>query len=153
MRERVLKYLSYGLGAFLLVRQRRMDAESPAERPSRPRPVQPAPERPVQPGEERVAEVRDAKAAVPKSTKPLDLVKQTWNGFSDDDCTTMGAAIAYASVFSLAPLLLTVVSVAGLIFGRQAVQNNIYQQVQGLIGSGAADQVKTMLANQSQNHS
>jgi membrane protein len=66
---------------------------------------------------------------------------------------TLGAAVAYYTVFSLAPLLLTIVSLAGLVFGRQAVQNQIAGQIQGLIGSGAAEQVQSMLAHQAQNRS
>jgi membrane protein len=66
---------------------------------------------------------------------------------------TLGAAMAYSAVFSLAPLLLTIVSLAGLVFGRDAIQNQIAGQVQGLIGQGAAEQVQTMLANQAKNQS
>src|SRR3954453_21042466 len=96
----------------------------------------------------------NAPVKTPKSpNNPLELAKNTWNGFSDDDCMTLGAAMAYYTVFSLAPLLLTVVSLAGLVFGREAVQNQIAGQIQGLIGSGAAQQVQSMLAHQSQNQS
>src|SRR5690348_7438187 len=73
------------------------------------------------------------------ATNPLQLAKNTWNAFSADDCMTLGAAMAYYTVFSLAPLLLTVISIAGLVFGRQAVQNQIAGQISGLIGSGAAE--------------
>jgi len=94
----------------------------------------------------------DKRAAAP-STSPLSLVKSTWNGFSDDDCMTLGAAMAYYTVFSLAPLLLMVVSIAGLVFGREAIQHQISGQIQSLIGSGAAEQVTSMLAKQAQNTS
>jgi membrane protein len=83
----------------------------------------------------------------------LDVAKKTWNAFSEDDCMTLGAAMAYYTVFSLAPLLLTVVSIAGLVFGREAVQNQIAGQVQGLIGADAAQQVQTMIAKQAGNQS
>jgi membrane protein len=90
----------------------------------------------------------------PKSpTNALELAKNTWNSFNDDDCMTLGAAMAYYTVFSLAPLLLTIISLAGLVFGREAVQNQIAGQISGLIGSGAAEQVQSMLAHQSQNQS
>ena len=88
-----------------------------------------------------------------RATTPLAYVKQTWNSFSQDDCMTLGAAMAYYSVFSLAPMLLTIISIAGLVFGRQAIQNQIAGQIQGLIGSGAAEQVQSMLAHQGQNQS
>ena len=81
----------------------------------------------------------------------LELAKNTWTAFMDDDCMTLGAAMAYYTVFSLAPLLLTIISIAGLVFGREAVQNQIAGQISGLIGSGAAEQVQSMLAQQAQN--
>ena len=74
-----------------------------------------------------------------------EVVRKTWDGFWEDDCLTLGAAVAYYSVFSLAPLLLTVIAVSGLVFGHQAVQDRIQEQVQGLIGPGAADQLQAML--------
>jgi membrane protein len=61
--------------------------------------------------------------------------------------------MSYYTVFSLAPLLLMVVSIAGLVFGREAVQNQVAGQISGLIGSGAAEQVESMLANQAKNES
>jgi membrane protein len=81
------------------------------------------------------------------------LLKQTGNAFLDDDCMTMGAAMAYYSVFSIAPMLLTIISIAGLLFGREAIQHQIAAQIQGLVGSDAAQQVESMLAHQAQNHS
>jgi membrane protein len=90
----------------------------------------------------------------PKSpNNPLELAKNTWNSFNNDDCMTLGAAMAYYTVFSLAPLLLTIISIAGLVFGRDAVQNQIAGQISGLIGPGAAEQVQSMLAHQWQNQS
>jgi membrane protein len=64
--------------------------------------------------------------------------------FLDDDCQTMAAALAYYTVFSLPPLLVILISVAGFVFGAQTVETAIRQQVSGLIGQGAADQVGTM---------
>jgi membrane protein len=65
----------------------------------------------------------------------------------------MGAALAYYTTFSIAPLLLVVVAVAGLFLGREAVEGKLYEQIQGLVGSGAAEQISTMLRNANQNRS
>ena len=73
------------------------------------------------------------------------LAQKTWDSYWEDDCMMLGAAVAYYSIFSLAPLLLTVVALAGLVFGRQTVQGRIQEQVQQLIGSGAAEQLDAML--------
>jgi len=146
MRNRVLNFLGYGLGVFLVNR----DEPPPADRVDPAVPVA-APPATWLSGDERAAERKPEPVA--PSTKPIALLKATWNAFSDDDCMTQGAAMAYYSVFSLAPLLLTVVSIAGLVFGRQEIQDQIAAQTQGMIGSDAAQQVKSILASQAQNKS
>ena len=68
----------------------------------------------------------------------LDLLKQAaWDWF-DDQAPTMGAAVAYYTVFSLAPLLIIAVSIAGLVFGREAAQGQIFEQLRTLIGETSA---------------
>ena len=59
----------------------------------------------------------------------------------------MGAALSYYTVFSLAPLLLIVISVAGLVFGDEAVRGELFDQLQGLMGADAAKAVQDMLAS------
>jgi membrane protein len=81
------------------------------------------------------------------------LVSTALSHFLDDDCTTMAAALAYYTTFSIAPLLLIVISIVGLIFGRQAVQHEIQTQIQGLIGPGAASQIGAMVQNAGQHSS
>jgi len=92
--------------------------------------------------------------AIPQSGKAAArLFNRTFNAFIDDDCLDLGASVAYFSVFSLAPLLLTVVAVAGLFYGNAAVQERLHSQMQGLVGSLAADQVQVMLQNQAKSES
>jgi membrane protein len=146
MRNRLLDYIGYGLGFFLVTHK----DPPPAHMSKSKVPVATPPPTWLDP--EAPAAESPSKPEAPSAT-PLSLVKNTWNGFSNDDCMTLGAAMAYYSVFSLAPLLLTVISIAGLVFGRQAIQNQIAGQIQALIGSGAAEQVTSMLAKQAQNTS
>jgi membrane protein len=61
----------------------------------------------------------------------------------------MGAAIAYYTVFSLAPLLLIVIAVAGAVFGREAVQGEIVAQLQGLIGHDGALAIQGLIKSAS----
>src|SRR5438874_7384507 len=82
-----------------------------------------------------------------------DLLSKAVNQFIDDDCTTMAAALAYYTTFSVAPLLLIVVSIVGMLFGREAVQHQIQVQIQGLIGPGAASQVGAMVRDAGRNSS
>jgi len=50
------------------------------------------------------------------------LIKQTASGFLADEALTRGAAIAYHTIFSIAPLLIIVIAIAGLAFGRDAAE-------------------------------
>jgi membrane protein len=68
----------------------------------------------------------------------LDLLKQAaWDWF-DDSAPTLGAAVAYYTVFSLAPLFIIAVAIAGLVFGREAAQGQIFDQLRVLIGDTSA---------------
>jgi membrane protein len=67
-------------------------------------------------------------------------------GWIDDRAASMGAAIAYYTVFSLAPLLLVVISVAGLAFGEDAARGAVVEQISGLIGQRGAEAVQAVLA-------
>ncbi len=73
------------------------------------------------------------------------LVKQTYNGWSDHDAQSLGAALAYYTVFSLAPLLVIAIAICGMVFGREAVQGQISGQLSGLVGAGAGGAIQDML--------
>lgn len=78
-----------------------------------------------------------------------DLLKATVTEFGGDNASRLGAAIAYYAVFSMAPLLVIVIGVAGLLFGREAVQGQLVGQIQGLVGQQGAELIETMLASAS----
>ena len=73
------------------------------------------------------------------------LLKTAGLAYSDDNCLSRGAAIAYYTVFSLAPVLLIVIAVAGLVFGEQAAQGAVVSQINGLMGQQGAEAVQSML--------
>ncbi|MEQ1659992.1 MAG: YihY/virulence factor BrkB family protein, partial [Hylemonella sp.] len=75
------------------------------------------------------------------------LLKQTAVSWLDDYAPSMGAALAYYTLFSLAPLLLIVISVAGLIFGEEAARGEITLQLQSLMGDAGARAVQDLLAS------
>src|SRR5438874_9358711 len=77
--------------------------------------------------------------------KIWDLIKDTVSGFSSHEAMSHAAAIAYFTIFSLAPLLLIVTSIAGLVFGREAAQAAIMGQFSGLMGKGSGDALTSML--------
>ena len=75
----------------------------------------------------------------------LNLIKATFSAWIDDHAPSMGAALAYYTVFSIAPLLLIVISVAGLIFGVEVAREEIIAQLQSLMGKTGALVVQGLL--------
>jgi membrane protein len=75
----------------------------------------------------------------------LSLLKQTVKDFQADNAMRLSAAIAYYSVFSLAPLLLISISIAGIIFGEEAARGAIEGQLKGSIGKDSALAIQDML--------
>jgi membrane protein len=63
----------------------------------------------------------------------------------EDRAPSMGAALAYYTVFSLAPILILVIAVAGLAFGRQAAEGALFGEIAGLVGTESAGAVQAML--------
>ena len=78
------------------------------------------------------------------------LARETMAAWSDDYASSMGAALAYYTMFSIAPLLLIVISVAGLFFGEQAARGEILDQLEGLMGVDGAHAVQALLASVNQ---
>lgn len=76
------------------------------------------------------------------------LLSGAFNGFLDDKGLKLSAALAYYTVFSLAPLLLLMISFVGLILGKDAVHNNkIFDGINGMVGTQAAKQIQDMIKN------
>jgi len=75
------------------------------------------------------------------------VLSKAVNAWIDDHAQSMGAALSYYTVFSLAPLLLITIAVAGLVFGRDAAQGAVVEQLQGLIGQNGAQAVQELLKN------
>jgi membrane protein len=86
---------------------------------------------------------------MPNPKRLLQLFVKAGKAWSDDFAPSMGAAISYYTVFSLAPLLIIVIAIAGAVFGREAVQGQIVTQLSGLIGAKGASIVQTVVANAS----
>lgn len=75
----------------------------------------------------------------------FQLLKATWKDFGRDDCGTRAAALAYSTVFALPPLLVLLVSLAGLIWSPAEVQHALETQFSGMIGPSAAQQIHQMI--------
>jgi membrane protein len=73
------------------------------------------------------------------------LVKAAASSWIDDYAQSMGAALAYYTMFSIAPLLLIVISIAGLLFGVDAARGEIVGELRGLMGPQGAQAVQSLL--------
>jgi membrane protein len=73
------------------------------------------------------------------------LFKKACSAWVDDDAPSMGAALAFYTVFSLAPVLIVALSVAGLAFGQKAAGGELARQLQGLLGKTGARAVQAVL--------
>ncbi len=73
------------------------------------------------------------------------LIKATVNGYIEDNALSRGAAIAYYTVFSLAPTLVIIVAITGLVFGETAAQGALSHQLEGLVGADAAVAIQGMV--------
>jgi len=75
------------------------------------------------------------------------LLKETVDEWQQDKVDRMAAALAYYTLFSIAPLLVIAVAVAGAVFGQEAARGEVVTQIQGLLGKAGAEVVQTALAN------
>lgn len=73
------------------------------------------------------------------------LVKETSREFWEDNVLALGAGLAYYSAFSIVPILVIVIAIAGVAFGEEEVRSEIHEQVRGLVGSEGAGQIQTMM--------
>ncbi len=79
----------------------------------------------------------------------IEVLKNCFTGFSDDKVTKLSASLAYYTVFSMAPLLIVIISLCSLLLGREAVEGKIYGQLAGFVGSDTAAQLQQIIKNAS----
>src|SRR6187431_2787607 len=74
-------------------------------------------------------------------------LKQVFTEFIEDDILKYSASLAYYTVFSLAPVIIIMVSICGALFGKEAFQGHVYGQIKGLVGGDAAIQIQDIIKN------
>ena len=79
----------------------------------------------------------------------IEVFKNSFSGFSDDKVTKLSASLAYYTVFSMAPLLIVIISLCSLLLGREAVEGKIYGQLAGFVGSDTAKSLQDIIKNAS----
>lgn len=74
------------------------------------------------------------------------VLKTTFTGFIDHKVTKLSGSLAYYTVFSMAPLLVVIISLCGLFLGQEAAQGEIYSQLAGFMGKETASQLQDIVA-------
>ncbi len=80
-----------------------------------------------------------------KKRSPFEIGRRIYQRFSDDECPMMASSLAYYTTFSLPPLLVIVISLAGLVWGQEAVRGRIGQELTGVVGTAGVAQLETMI--------
>jgi membrane protein len=75
------------------------------------------------------------------------VLKDTFSGFNNNNSLRLAAALAYTTIFSLPPMLLILIKVAGMIFGEEEVSTKLYDQIDGMLGADTAKEVQTMVSS------
>jgi membrane protein len=78
------------------------------------------------------------------------LLKETLSDFLDDKVMQLAAALAFYTIFSLGPVLIIVISIAGLIWGEQAARGEMVDQFRGIAGDSGAQQIEQLIENAGQ---
>ena len=77
--------------------------------------------------------------------KFFNILKGTASAFNEDNCIKLSASLSYYTIFSIGPLLIIIISLSAMFYGREAVQGRLYGQISGLIGSDAALQIQEII--------
>lgn len=80
-------------------------------------------------------------------SRPVRAFVGALGGWSEDRCATLAAALAFYAAFSMAPMLVIIVAVAGYFVGPEAVEGRLLDEIGGLIGEDSAQIIQTMIAN------
>lgn len=112
--------------------------QNPKQNPSMPPPVMP----------QTVSVVQAPPAAIPQGSwlsQQQQMIVTAAKAWVEDYAQSMGAALSYYTLFSLAPLLIIVIAIAGMVFGQEAAHGEIVAQLRGILGEEGAVAVEGML--------
>src|SRR5271167_1211491 len=79
------------------------------------------------------------------ATSAWKITLATFNGFLDDRGLKFSASLAYYTVFSLAPLMMLLVFMLSIYFGKDAFEGKIYPELKGFVGAEAASQIQSLV--------
>jgi membrane protein len=76
-----------------------------------------------------------------------EILEQTINEFIRDNAIKFSASLAYYTIFSLPPMLIVIISLSGIFYGREAVQGQLFEEINNIVGTHAALQIQDMIKN------
>lgn len=88
--------------------------------------------------------------AMQKIKNGWNILKQSGIDFIDNSVPRMSAALSYYTLFSLAPILLIMITVADIFYGRQAIEGSLFGQIRSFVGDAAAMQIQEIIRNATQ---
>src|SRR3954470_17600440 len=77
----------------------------------------------------------------------FSFVKKVMLEFFDDNVLKYSASLSYYTVFSLAPMIIIIITICGQIFGKEATQGQVYTEIKDMVGSEAALQIQDTIKN------
>jgi membrane protein len=87
-----------------------------------------------------------------KIRSAFSILKHTAFAFAEDNAFKLSASLSYYTIFALGPLLIIIISLAGIFFGKDAVEGKISDQLKGLVGGDAALQIQEIIGNAQRTH-
>ena len=75
------------------------------------------------------------------------ILKESLSDFSDNKSFRMSAALAYYTIFSIAPMLIVIISLLDIFYGKNAIEGTIFEHIRGFIGVDAALQIQQVIKN------
>ena len=96
-------------------------------------------------GRSAPSDSRRAATAAANARDAWALLKQACSAWMDDNAPSFGAALAFYTIFSLAPVLIVVIAVAGAVFGREAAEGEMIREIQTLVGHSGAATIQSVI--------
>jgi membrane protein len=85
--------------------------------------------------------------SMPTFAQAKDWLIETWQDWNKDEAPRMGAALSFYTMLSLAPLLILLIALAGIMFGDEAASNQLFGQIRDLVGDQGASVLQEMVKN------
>ncbi|MXV49744.1 YihY family inner membrane protein [Pedobacter sp. HMF7647] len=76
------------------------------------------------------------------------ILQTTFTGFSNDKGLKLSASLAYYTIFSIGPLFIIIISLVSAVYGREAIEGELYPQIKSFVGPGAAAQIQSIIKSQ-----